>query len=236
MLHCEGILRAVLAAKGIKKSYDSCCALTDASIELPAGSITGLIGPNGAGKSTLLRILAGLDKPDSGEILFSSSKPDRNKIGMAPQEIALYPTLTGMENIWFFGRLFGQSHHHCAALLETVGLKPKANARVSTYSGGMQRRLNLAVSLVGNPDVLLLDEPMAGVDPTSRQALRVFLRSLADKGLAILLATHLLEDAARLCDRVAVIRDGYVSGTVSPEHQPLESVFSEPPEALPRAG
>jgi ABC-2 type transport system ATP-binding protein len=216
----------MLSAHDLKKSYDSRVAVSGISIEMHAGGILGLLGPNGAGKSTTIQMLCGLLKPDQGEVKIDG-QPDptrasvRRKLGVAPQQLALYEDLTGAENVRFFGELQGlqsaKLEERVSRVLEFTGLKDRADHRARTYSGGMQRRLNLACALVHEPAVLLLDEPTVGVDPQSRNHIFENIEALAKSGAAILYTTHYMEEAERLCDRVAIMDQGKIlaAGTLT---------------------
>ncbi len=187
------------------------------SFEIGKGEIFGLLGPNGAGKTTTLLMAMGVLKPDAGSITLEGiGSPDlaqvRARIGHAPQTLALYGDLTGEENMMFFGKLQGLSGKRLKErtdwCLEFVGLAERRRDRVKRYSGGMQRRLNLAVSMVHDPQLMLLDEPTAGVDPQSRNAIYENVVSLKNRGRSILYTTHYMEEAQRLCDRVGIMDSG----------------------------
>ena len=199
------------------KSYGSTIAVDDLSLELRNGEVFGLLGPNGAGKTTTVSMATGLLAPDSGSVrIGDGGSPDvasvRALIGVAPQALALYDDLTGMENLQLFGRLQGMSgkslRMRVASSLAFAGLSDRASDRVKTYSGGMKRRLNLAVAVVHDPPVLLLDEPTVGVDPQSRHAIFAGIAKLRDDGRTIVYTTHYIEEAQRLCDRVGIIDHG----------------------------
>jgi ABC-2 type transport system ATP-binding protein len=201
-------------------SFGSCEAVRGISTDILAGETFGLLGPNGAGKTTTLSMLSTLLTPTRGDVLVFgvSAVRDpaevRRRVGLAPQQISLYPTFTGQENLEFFGRL----HRVAAAtlqpridwLLELVGLGPRRDDQVRTYSGGMQRRLNLACSLIHEPRLLLLDEPTVGVDPQSREKLFEVIEQIASAGTTIVYTTHYMEEAERLCDRIAILDEGRI--------------------------
>jgi ABC-2 type transport system ATP-binding protein len=178
--------------------------------EVARGEVFALLGPNGCGKSTALFIVAGMLAPDAGQVGFEGGMPVT--IGLAPQEIALYRDLTARENLEFFGRLHGLAGAALAqrvdALVERFGLGPHARQRVATLSGGWQQRVNIAVALVHAPALLILDEPTAAVDVQARAELGALIAGLARDGLTLLLATHHLDEAERLCHRVALLREG----------------------------
>jgi ABC-2 type transport system ATP-binding protein len=196
-------------------------AVRGISLEIPAGETLGLLGPNGAGKTTTLSMLSTLLAPSRGDVwVFGASvvrdpAEVRRRIGLAPQQISLYPKLTAQENLEFFGRLHGLVdpvlHRRVDRVLELVGLAPRRGDLVHTYSGGMQRRLNLACSLIHEPRLLLLDEPTAGVDPQSRENLYQVIQQIAAAGTTIIYTTHYIEEAERLCDRIAILDEGRIA-------------------------
>jgi len=205
----------------LARSFGSLEAVRGISLEIPAGETFGLLGPNGAGKTTTLSMLATLLPPTRGDVLvFGASAVDepsevRRRVGLAPQQISLYPMFTAEENLDFFGTLYGVPpavrRQRIDRLLEQVGLAPRRADRVHTYSGGMQRRLNLACSLIHEPRLLLLDEPTAGVDPQSREKLFEVVREIAEAGTTIVYTTHYIEEAERLCDRIAILDEGRIA-------------------------
>ena len=201
------------------KSFAATRAVDALSLDIRPGEIFALLGPNGAGKSTTIAILQGLLTPDSGSVLIGDTPPRapsdpraRALLGAAPQQLALYDQLTARENLHFFAAIHGIPRRGRAdradTLLRLVGLDDRAGKRLATFSGGMKRRINLACALVHDPRIILLDEPTAGVDPQSRAAILDIVRSLKDQGRTILYTTHYMEEAQKLCDRVAVIDHG----------------------------
>jgi ABC-2 type transport system ATP-binding protein len=211
----------VLEVVDLRKRYASLVALDGVSLRLAPGEIVGLLGPNGAGKSTFVSLVVGLLAPDSGSVRIGhdpehagppSDPSVRRRIGLAPQALALYAELTGEENLAFFCALqgcpAGQRQARIDWALEFVGLTGRRHDRAKTYSGGMARRLNLAVALVHDPDLLLLDEPTVGVDPQSRNLLLDNVEALRAEGKTILYTTHYMDEAARICDRVAILDHG----------------------------
>jgi len=217
-----------LDVSSVTFSYEGApvCALRNFSLSVADGRMHALLGPNGAGKSTLMRIITGQKKGYSGSVsIYNREMPDRAallSIGYAPQPISLYTGLTARENLRFFGSMAGLSDRQIAerseAVLWQTGLADHAEVAVATYSGGMQRRLNLAVALLHSPQLLLLDEPTVGVDPQSRHNIYETLTSLNGSGVTVLLCTHMMEEAKRLCssvtvaDRGEVIFDGPMAG------------------------
>ncbi|MCC6561303.1 MAG: ABC transporter ATP-binding protein [Xanthomonadales bacterium] len=202
----------------VRKQFGSTIALQDLSLQVQAGEIFGLLGPNGAGKSTTMSLLTGLAAPDAGSVSVLGGDPRdaalRTRIGLAPQSLALYAELTGRENIEFFARMFGlggeRLKRRVDAALDFVQLADRQHDRAGTFSGGMQRRLNLAAAIVHEPELILLDEPTAGVDPQSRNALFDNVLALKAAGRTIVYTTHYMEEVERLCDRVAIIDRGRV--------------------------
>jgi len=210
--------KAVLCVEALSKRYGRIEALANVSFDVQHGEVFGLLGLNGAGKTTLISILATERRPSAGDALLlgysirDQRRAVRQMIGVAPQEIALYPMLTAAENLRFFGRIYGLGGAELASrveqLLHFVGLQDRSSDRVLTYSGGMKRRLNLAVALVHGPKLVLLDEPTAGVDPQSREEILNLVRRLRDAGKAILYTTHYMEEAEGLCDRLGILNKG----------------------------
>jgi ABC-2 type transport system ATP-binding protein len=207
----------VIQARDLRKRYGHHVAVDGLSLDVSPGETFGLLGPNGAGKTTTMHLLAGVLRPDSGSVTIDG-QPDptrpavRRRLGMAPQALALYGQLNPVENLTFFGRLAGLGgaglKQRVGWALDLAGLADRRRDRVATFSGGMMRRLNLACALVHDPAVLLLDEATAGVDPQSRNHLLDTVAGLARQGRTILYTTHYVEEAQRLCDRVAVIDHG----------------------------
>ncbi len=207
-----------LQALELKKSFGDIVALDGASLEVPAGEILGLLGPNGAGKTTFVRSVVGRVTPDSGTLRVFGHAPDDPAAtasrGWVPQEIALYPLLTPRENLWTFGRYQGLSGADLDAAigrsLEWSGLADRANDRTSSLSGGMRRRLNMAAGTIHSPKLLLLDEPTVGVDPQSRERIYAMIAELKARDVSLVYTTHYMEEAERLCDRIAIIDHGRI--------------------------
>jgi ABC-2 type transport system ATP-binding protein len=207
-----------LRVLGLSKTYGQTVAVKRLSFEIHEGEIFGLLGPNGAGKTTTIGMLATQQRPTSGDaLLFGCSTHSdpylaRSMTGMSPQEIALYPKLTAAENLRFFGRLYGvagvELEGRIGELLSLMELQGRRDDFVDTFSHGMKRRLNLAVALIHQPRLLLLDEPTAGVDPQSREHIFEVVRGLRDRGSAILYTTHYMEEAQVLCDRLGIMDRG----------------------------
>ena len=216
----------VLEVRELSKRFRDREAVRSLSFQLSPGEIFGLLGPNGAGKTTTIGMIAGVLRPTAGSIRIlgadtvASGRSVLRSLGLVPQTVALYPALTAEENLRFFGNLYGLSRERLEArvghLLELAGLSARKNEPVAEFSGGMKRRLNLVCALVHEPALLLLDEPTAGADPQSRERIYEALAALAREGLALLLTTHYLEEAERLCHRIAILDEGRVAaeGTV----------------------
>ncbi len=209
----------IVEVDGVTKTFgDSVRALDGVSLDVPEGIIYGLLGPNGAGKTTLIRVLATLLKPDAGTAKVAgvdvTKDPTsvRNRIGLAGQAAAVDAYLTGRENVEMVGRLYNlsaaEAKRRAADVLERISLTDAADRPVRTYSGGMKRRLDLAASLVGRPQVLFLDEPTTGIDPRSRVEVWDMISELVDAGTTLLLTTQYLDEADQLADRIGVIDQG----------------------------
>jgi ABC-2 type transport system ATP-binding protein len=217
----------MLAAELLKKSYRQRCAVDGVSLQVKPGELLALLGPNGAGKSTTVGMIAGLVAPDSGSAsvngntLASDADSYKRGIGLVPQDIALYEELGALANLQLFGSLYGMGGAALARraneALQLVGLADRARDKPASFSGGMKRRLNIAGALMHNPDVLLLDEPTAGVDPQSRNAIFENLEQLKRDGKALVYTTHYMEEAERLADRVVIIDHGKVVASGTPE-------------------
>jgi lipooligosaccharide transport system ATP-binding protein len=202
----------------VEKHYGGKKVVDGLSFDVRVGECFGLLGPNGAGKTTTLRMLLGIAAPDAGAIRLcgepipARARIARARIGVVPQFDNLDPDFTVRENLLVFGRYFGlstqQARELVPSLLEFARLESKADARVAELSGGMKRRLTLARALVNDPDVLVMDEPTTGLDPQARHLIWERLRSLLSRGKTILLTTHFMEEAERLCDRLCVIEEG----------------------------
>ncbi len=212
--------RPMIQINGLVKRYGDRLAVNEVSFCVQEGEIFGLLGPNGAGKTTTLSILATLSSPDQGEVtiggygLAHETKQIKPLIGFVPQELALYPTLSARDNLAFFGRIYGLRgaalKERITAVLDLVGLRERAGDAVRTFSGGMKRRLNIAAGLIHQPRLLFLDEPTVGVDPQSRNFIFEHVERLKAEGMTILYTTHYMEEAERLCDRVAIMDEGRI--------------------------
>ncbi len=210
----------ILAVNNLSKAYDDVYVVDHVSFEVQSGELFGLLGPNGAGKTTLIDMLSTYIAPSFGEAfvaghnICTEAAAVKRVMGVVPQDIALYPTLNAMENLRFFGRLYelprDKLEPRIRELLHLTGLDEHARKPVENYSGGMKRRLNLAVGLLSEPRLLMLDEPTVGVDPQSRNTIFENIQHLSQQGLAILYTTHYMEEAEQLCDRVAIMDQGEI--------------------------
>lgn len=216
----------LIRVRGLRKSFGAHRAVDGLDFELERGACLGLLGPNGAGKSTTIKLLLGLLAPDSGDIRVlglpvpQKAREVRERLGVVPQMDALDPDFTVSENLRVFARYFGRQGQAALrnpeALLEFADLSHKRDARISELSGGMKRRLTLARALVNDPELLLLDEPSTGLDPQARHLMWERLRQLLARGKSILITTHFMEEAERLCDRVAIVDHGRCIALDSP--------------------
>ena len=211
---------AMLAIQNVTKRYGALTALDGVTLDIARGEFFGLLGPNGAGKTTLMSLVAGLREPEAGTLRLDGATVStrdiatRRSLGFVPQTIALYDDLTAEQNLRIFGGLYGlrgkELRHRIDEALESVQLSDRRRDPVKTFSGGMQRRLNLVAALLHEPKLLLCDEPTVGVDPQSRNAIFDFLEKLNRRGLTIIYSTHYMEEAARLCSRIGIIDHGKI--------------------------
>ena len=215
-----------LKARGLRKSFGAVEVVCGLNLDIEAGECFGLLGPNGAGKTTTLKLCLGLIEPAGGEIeLLGEPVPRRarearRKVGVVPQFDNLDPDFTVAENLVVYGRYFGMASREIRArvpgLLEFAGLAGRGDAKINTLSGGMKRRLTLARALVNDPQVVFMDEPTTGLDPQARHLIWERLRSLTQQGKTLLLTTHFMEEAERLCDRLAIMDHGRIITEGSP--------------------
>jgi ABC-2 type transport system ATP-binding protein len=214
-----------LKAENLCKTFNGFVAVDKLSIEIESGEIFGLLGPNGAGKTTSIKMITGLLKPDSGKVEFnikaSDEQNNRLKVGLCPQELVLWNNLTCLEQLVFIAEMYNVPHlvarKRAKILLEKIGLSEKSKKLVKTLSGGMQRRMNLIMALMHDPEILILDEPEAGLDPQSRVMVRDFILSLS-KTKTVILTTHNMDEADRLCDHIAIMDHGKILVLDSPEN------------------
>ena len=217
----------MLHVESLHKRYDAVEVVRGVSFAVHAGECFGLLGPNGAGKTTTLRCCLGLASPDSGRIELAGlpvpakAREARARVGVVPQFDNLDPDFTVAENLVVFGRYFGLSKRHCESrvpqLLAFAGLSDKATAKIESLSGGMKRRLTLARALINDPQVLFLDEPTTGLDPQARHLVWDRLKTLLNEGRTIILTTHFMDEAQRLCNRVAIMDKGALMTVSSPQ-------------------
>src|SRR5262249_18126463 len=213
-------VRSAIVLSDLRREYDGREVVRGVSLDIPEGEIFGLLGPNGAGKTTLLSMISTRVRPTSGDAwvhgkhVVHDVHSVRRLLNVAPQEEALYPSLTAAENLAFFAELYGvpraERARGVADALEAVELTGRKDDRVSTYSGGMRRRLNLGCALVSGPRLVLLDEPTVAVDPQSRAHIFDAVRALRARGTTIIYTTHYLEEAESLCDRIAIMDEGKI--------------------------
>ncbi|HQR53857.1 MAG TPA: ATP-binding cassette domain-containing protein [Burkholderiales bacterium] len=228
---------APLRVRGLTKRYGGTTVVAGVDLELAGGECFGLLGPNGAGKTTTLRLCLGLTEPDAGEIELlglpvpARAREARTRIGVVPQSDTLDPDFTVYENLLVFGRYFGQSdattRGRIPDLLEFAGLAGRAKATIQSLSGGMKRRLALARALVNDPDLILLDEPTTGLDPQARHLIWDRLKRLAAEGKTLLLTTHFMDEAERLCQRLAVLDQGRLIAEGGPQALIAEHIEPE---------
>jgi linearmycin/streptolysin S transport system ATP-binding protein len=208
----------LIKLKQVTKNFGDLKALNNLSFDVKKGELFGLLGPNGAGKSTTINLLSTFISPDKGEIILngiSHKKADlkmKMSIGVIPQEIALYDDLSAMENLQFWGNIYQipskELKKRILEMLKMVGLLDRRNDKIKTFSGGMKRRINIAAGLLHNPDIILMDEPTVGVDPQSRNFIFEMIKGLHQIGKTIIYTTHYMEEAEKLCQRIAIIDKG----------------------------
>ncbi|WP_413377485.1 ABC transporter ATP-binding protein [Alkalihalobacillus sp. 1P02AB] len=202
----------MIEISGLSKTYDKTVALEKVDLTIPTGICFGLVGPNGAGKSTLMKILAGVLKEFDGKVsLYNKGEPS---LGYVPQDICLEETVSAQANMNFFGQVYGlkgkELQERQQLIFEDIGLSERAKSKVTTYSGGMKRRLNIGCALLHSPEIVIMDEPTVGVDPQSRRHIFELIRKLKQEGKTIIYASHYMEEVEGLCDYVAFIDRGKV--------------------------
>lgn len=227
----------MVLVQSLEKSFGDIRAVQGVSFQVDKGSCFGLLGPNGAGKSTTISMIVGTLAPESGQVqidgqtISGETDPLRRKIGYVPQEIALFEDLNSWDNLAFFGSLYNLSKPEIQRIsndvLQIVGLLDRAKEPIKNFSGGMKRRLNIAVALVHRPELLILDEPTVGVDPQSRNAIFDVLEKLKRQGMTLIYTSHYMEEVERMCDKIAIIDHGKVilSGTLDELLITLPSLF-----------
>jgi ABC-2 type transport system ATP-binding protein len=216
----QDIPNPIVVVDGLVKRFGDMTAVDGVSFSIAEGSIFGLLGPNGAGKTTTISMISCLLAPDAGDVLVDghsvrkASGAVRKVLGIVPQEIALYPTLTAAENLRFWGRMYGLGGRKLAEAvdygLKMAGLEDQANKRIETFSGGMKRRINIAAGILHRPRVLLMDEPTVGIDPQSRNHILDTVRELNREGMTVVYTTHYMEEVEVLCDRIGIVDHGHV--------------------------
>jgi ABC-2 type transport system ATP-binding protein len=212
--------RPVLVCAGLRKRFGDRQAVDGVGFEIAPGETYGLLGPNGAGKTTTISMICGILTRDAGEVRVDGEPLDvgttraKRLVGIVPQDLAIYPDLTARENLDYFGRFYGMGGAALKArireVLDVVQLSEREHERTAGFSGGMKRRLNIAIGLLHRPRLLVLDEPTVGVDPQSRNAILSSVETLGDEGIGILYTTHYMEEAERLCDRVGIVDQGRI--------------------------
>ena len=235
-----------LNVDSLRKSYAGNEVVAGLSFAVPPGTCFGLLGPNGAGKTTTLRLCLGLTAPDSGSVTLNGhaipadAQQARARIGVVPQFDNLDPDFTASENLLVFGRYFGlkdaEVKERIPQLLDFAGLTGKADARIATLSGGMKRRLTMARALVNNPDIIFLDEPTTGLDPQARHLIWDRLKQLKSAGKTLILTTHFMDEAERLCDRLIVIDHGRKITEGSPRQLIAEHIEPQVIEVFDESG
>lgn len=238
-------MTAALSVTGLTKRFGDNTVVNDLDFSVAPGTCFGLLGPNGAGKTTTLRCCLGLTRPDGGQLnLLGHALPDaaqaaRARVGIVPQFDNLDPDFTVAENLLVFGRYFGLNdadvHARIPALLDFAGLSGKENAKLQALSGGMKRRLTLARALVNNPDFIVLDEPTTGLDPQARHLIWERLKQLRAQGKTLLLTTHFMDEAERLCDQLLVVDHGRRIAQGSPRELIAEHIEPQVVEVFAEA-
>lgn len=231
-------MKEAFVVKGVSKTYKKSpgshvFALKNLSFDIPVGEIFGFIGPNGAGKSTFIKIAMGLLKADEGKVFFMGTPSfmpgARKKVGYVPEQPILYSQLTGLEYLNFSCGLYGiptkESEERSTYFLEKMGLKEAARRLIRTYSKGMQQRLAIAQALVADPELVILDEPLSGLDPVGRIEVQELLKELNGQGKTIFFSSHILHDVESICDQVALLVKGELKYLGGPEN--IERIFKE---------
>ncbi len=228
-------LKNAIAVDSLNKRFDDVQAVIDLSFEVRRGELFGFLGPNGAGKTTTINMLTGLARPDSGNVNIGGIECSRNPraaqhlVGVVPDESNLYPELTGLENLCFCAALYGinkvERQRRARELLDKFNLTQARNRKFAEYSKGMKRKLTIAAGIIHEPEILFLDEPTTGIDVTAARQLRQLIEDLHEKGTTIFLTTHYIEEAERLCDRIAFIVSGRIIDVDSVENliQPIQN-------------
>ncbi|AGM98068.1 mutacin ABC transporter, ATP-binding protein MutF [Streptococcus iniae SF1] len=222
----------IMKTKNLTKLYRKQAVLTNVSINVEEGTVYGLLGPNGAGKSTLLKLITKVIQPNSGEILFDGntlSDKELRKMGAIIENPAIYPNLTATENLEVLTTLLGIDKSKIDEVLRIVSLQDTGNKKVKEFSLGMKQRLGIAMALINNPKLLILDEPTNGLDPIGIQELRELIRKFADRGITIILSSHILSEVQQVADKVGIINKGRLcyEGPNNMRESHLEDLFME---------
>ncbi|MCM3571289.1 ABC transporter ATP-binding protein [Neobacillus mesonae] len=224
----------MLNVQHLRKSFGQLEAVKGVTFSVKKGESFGLLGPNGAGKSTTINMITGLFPPTSGSIFLhdidvvKQPKQAQKRIGVVPQEIALYQEMSAWENLKFWGRIYGlngsQLTRKVEEVLEIIGLSDRAKDKVSTFSGGMKRRVNIGAAILHNPELLIMDEPTVGIDPQSRNHILETVKQLNEEGMTVIYTSHYMEEVEYLCERIGIIDHGVViaSGTLKELREKME--------------
>jgi len=232
----------LLTIKNASKNYGKTHALKQISLSIPKGNCYGLVGPNGAGKSTLMKMIATVIQDYEGEISFNNEEHIKSTLGYIPQEICLEQTVTALQNLYFFGKIYGlkgkQLKQRAEEVLAYIGLSERGNDKVLTFSGGMKRRLNIGCALMNDPTFIIMDEPTVGIDPQSRRYIFEMITQLKQSGCTIIYASHYMEEVEQLCDEVTFIDRGKIieSGSVNDllQKYAVPSIFIKGKNSLPK--
>ena len=227
-------MQYAVTVEDLVKTYNGHRALSGVNLRVRNGTIYGLLGPNGAGKSTLISIIVGISKPDKGRVVVLGGSPldprIRGRIGYQPQEHGLHPNLTGWENLYFYAGIYGVGRNEARSRIEELAsildVLDHLGRPVRTYSGGLRQRLSIIAALLHDPELIVLDEPTAGLDPSVRQKVWELIKDLRGRGKTVLFATHYMEEAEKLGDEVAIIDNGRIIASGSPEE--LKSRYGPP--------
>ena len=221
----------ILEVKDLTKKFKNQIAVNNVSLSIRKNSVYGLLGPNGAGKSTLLKMVTGIMKPSSGEIIFENhqwKREDLKDIGALIENPAIYPNLTAMENLKIACTLYGLSKERAKEVLDIVDLRESGKKKVKNFSMGMKQRLGLGMAIINNPKLLILDEPTNGLDPIGIEELRELIRSFPSMGITVILSSHILSEVAQVADEIGIISNGVIgyNGKIKREDD-LEKLFKE---------
>lgn len=221
----------ILEVKGLTKKFKSQTAVNNISLSIRKNSVYGLLGPNGAGKSTILKMITGMMKPSSGEILFENhswTREDLKDIGALIENPAIYPNLTAMENLKVACTLYGLSKERAEEVLDIIDLRKSGKKKVKNFSMGMKQRLGVGIAIINNPKLLILDEPTNGLDPIGIEELRELIRSFPSKGITVILSSHILSEVAQVADEIGIISNGIIgyNGKIKREDD-LEKLFKD---------